>query len=176
MASENSKKLDACNNNFLGKNLLETSPSRSNSSMSHIGFNSMHAASNKVNPMQDLSRMILKDRDGDMTPQPLKGKATDIQRTSVGSMKHKPNERSLDSQIHALIKSPKKSRPTSEERQMTRPTTSHFFTLENQEKRRRKHKAGKQITRRVADYHKLKDNAQPYQSFAEASMAYMQDD
>ena len=59
---------------------------------------------------------------------------------------------------------------------MTRPTTSHFFTLENQEKRRRKHKAGKQITRRVADYHKLKDNAQPYQSFAEASMAYMQDD
>ena len=66
VAQENSR-IEA-NRSLLGRNLLDTSPSRSSSSISHIGFNSMHAGSAKLNPMQDLSRMILKDRDGDTSP------------------------------------------------------------------------------------------------------------
>ena len=35
-----------------------------------------------------------------------------------------------------LNRSPERTRPTSEERKINRPTTKHFFTLDNQERKR----------------------------------------
>ena len=128
--------------------MFEKSPSEcTNGSMSNIGFNSMHAASNRGNPMRDLSRMIINasktspNRQKEVSTANGERKSTFAavgnsvshfhRATITGTGKDTDN-----GAFPVLNRRLERSRPTSEERKINRPTTKHFFTLDNQERKR----------------------------------------
>ena len=127
--------------------MLEESPSESNNhrSMSQIGFNSMHAASNRGNPMRDLSKMILgassktPDRNDEVHTASGDRKSTFAAVGNSGTKLETSSmvEVNLDVEMKQIMnRSPERTRPTSEERKINRPTTKHFFTVDNQERKR----------------------------------------
>ena len=109
--------------------------------MDKIGFSSMNAAaSNRANPMRDLSKMIgistTPNRNEELHTADGYRKSTFGKKISPRNYKDWESDQGYA--IEHNKRSPDKTRPTSEERKINRPMTKHYFTLDRQEKKRAK--------------------------------------